>query len=112
MTTMIVMKTMSSILILILFLSVSCKDHDMFGTIEVSVNTSSLPSQTGAYAAGLFDPDAYLDYNDALYETVLVAGKGEFKDVNPGNYIVVVQNTTLHQGVQVKAGKSSSVRID
>jgi len=107
------MKTMPGILTLILFLSVSCKDHDMFGTIEVSVNVTSLPSQTGAYRAGLFDPGAYTDSADALYQTELIGGKAEFKDVNPGNYIVVIEGTNnLHQGVQVRAGKTSSVKIN
>ena len=107
------MKRLSPFLMLILFLSVSCKDHDMFGTVEVTVSTPISPNQPAGYTIGLFDPDAYLDSNDALYETPLIGGKAEFKDVNPGNYIVVVESTNnLHQGVQVRAGKTSSVRID
>lgn len=104
---------MSAILMLALILSVSCKDHKMFGTVEVFVDVKNLPSQTGAYTAGLFDPSAYTDYSDALYETSLIAGKAEFKDVNPGNYIVVIEFVNgFYHGVQVRAGKTVSVKVN
>ena len=84
----------------------------MFGTIELTVAVSSLPNQTGAFTVGLFDPSAYSDYSDVLYETALVGGNAEFKDVNPGNYVIVVEYTGLHHGVQVRGGKTTSVRIN
>jgi hypothetical protein len=98
---------------LILFVSVSCKDHDMFGSLVVNVTVANLPNPVAVYTVGLFDPaTSYTNYANVLYEATLVDGTAEFKDVNPGNYVVLIEYTNMFHAAQVRGGKTTSVKVN
>lgn len=110
------MKRFSPFLILLVMLSGSCKDDpEIFGSIDVNASPASLQvwgQPADGYRVGLFTFSSTVNFDDALYVEPLVGGHAQFTEVNPGDYRVIVLGTPMVHGVQVKAGRQTSVILD
>jgi len=110
------MKKPSMLLLTFVLLSSACKDDpEVFGSIDINADPNSLKvwAQPGSdFRVGLFNFNSTINYDDALYVQPLIGGHAQFTEVNPGDYRVIVLGTPMAHGVQVKAGKQSSVTLD
>jgi len=107
------MKRLTVFLLVLVLVSGSCKDEEMFGRLVVTVGLSDINGQPIQSAkVALFDSYWGNSEPDALFVQPLIGNQTEFKELNPGNYRVVLLGTSYSQAVQVKAGKGASITIN
>ncbi len=95
------------LLLLVVLITVSCKDEKMFGSLVVTLN---VPATTNP-KVGLFDIASLPGESEALYEVDVIIGRANFPELNPGNYRAVLIGTTYSHAVQVKVGQQALVTI-
>jgi TctA family transporter len=112
------MKKLLAILLISGLSLVSCNDDEITGEIIVTAGrlTGYDGTPIGLLNVGLFDMNVLVTnrffHNEAISTEVFIQGRVEFKEVNPGNYVVaLVPSGGLRQTVQVRAGKSVTVDL-
>ena len=98
------------LLILILFIAISCKDDTQYTGNLVVTGSDRTENSVGLFDIGvLYNGQTWPEY--ALAIKTMTNGRVEFDNLNPGNYVIAIIYSDDPKAVQVRVGQTTTIDL-